>query len=397
MWTQRPRGKPPEVPPVTTLPTPMLIPRPTRCRIHLGNIRHNFRYARALAPGAKAMAVLKANAYGHGAVHVARTLAPEADAFAVARLHEAVELREAGLQTPILLLEGPVSRDEMAEALARSFWMVIAGPEQLAWFLAADHAAPTRVWLKFDSGMHRLGWDAPGLRNVYETLRAHPSVDGLVLMTHFARADEWQDPATQAQIDRFRAATQGLDAPHSLANSAGILAWPQAHGDWIRPGILLYGANPLTPDEHGRVPTHDLHPGMTLESRLIARRTLPADEPIGYGGRFVAKQETLMGVVALGYADGYPRAAEDGAPLVVRVGVDGCPARIIGRVSMDMITVDLSQAPNAQVGSRVELWGEQVDANQVARHCGTIAYELFTRITARCERIYEPADNETPA
>ena len=207
-------------------------------------------------------------------------------------------------------------------------------------------------------------------------------------MSHFARADEWQIPATQDQIDRFRAAVKGLDAPHSLANSAAVLAWPQAHGDWIRPGILLYGANPLAPDERGLVPAHDLRPVMTLESRLIALRTLPRGESIGYGGRFTTERDTPMGVVALGYADGYPRSAADGAPL----RVDGHPARIIGRVSMDMITVDLSRAPGAEVGSRVELWGENVDVNEVARHCGTSAYELFTRVTARCERLYEPAE-----
>ena len=362
----------------------MPTPRPTRCRIHLGNLLHNFRYARSQAPGTKVMAIVKANAYGHGASEVATALACEADAFAVARLQEALALHETGLRKPILLLEGAISADEMAEALARGFWMVIAGPEQLAWFLASHHRNRTRVWLKFDSGMHRLGWDARGLRSAYDALRAHPGVEGLTLMSHFARADEWRVPATQDQINRFQAAAEGLDAPHSLANSAAVLAWPQAHGDWIRPGIMLYGASPLTPDEHGHVPAHDLRPVMTLESRVIALRTLPRGESIGYGGRFTTERETLMGVVALGYADGYPRTTADGAPL----RVDGHPARIIGRVSMDMITVDLSRAPNAKVGSRVELWGENVDVNEIARYAGTSAYELFTRVTARCERIY---------
>ena len=357
---------------------------PARCRIHLDNILHNFRYARAKAPGTKVMAVVKANAYGHGAVPVAKTLAAETDAFAVARLQEALELRDAGIHHPTLLLEGVMDSREMQEATDQDLWMAITGQEQLQWFLEIKSAKTTRIWLKFDSGMHRLGWEAEELRRAFQILEHHPRVDGQVLMTHFARADECDQEATLRQIQRFRHATQGLHAPHSLANSAGILAWPQSHGHWIRPGIMLYGANPLAPDARGKVPNHDLRPTMTLESRIIAVRTLPAGEPIGYGGRFITQQETPMAVVALGYADGYPRSAADGTP----VRIHGNPSRIIGRVSMDMITVDLSHVQNAEVGSRVEFWGPRVDVNEVANHCGTIAHELFTHVTARCERIY---------
>ncbi|MGB0722969.1 MAG: alanine racemase [Gammaproteobacteria bacterium] len=357
------------------------MPPVSRARIDLGAISRNHALARRLAPNSRTLAVIKANAYGHGALAVARTLAGEADAFGVARLEEAAELRGAGIDIPILLLEGPARASEFAKAGRLGLWSAIHCQEQLQWFLDAGPMRPRRVWLKFDSGMHRLGFDVEGFRSAFARLRAERGVEEVVLMTHFARADEWTDNSTSGQIARFEAACEGLDAPRSLANSAGILAWPDSHGDWVRPGILLYGATPLLgPD----APTHDLSPVMHFESRVIAIRDLAAGESIGYGARYTAQRAMRMGVVAAGYGDGYPRAARDGTP----VRVSGYTVPLAGRVSMDMLTVDLSEHPDVKVGDIVELWGEHVSANSVATDSGTIAYELFTRMTGRAERTY---------
>jgi alanine racemase len=358
--------------------------RPTRARIDLDALRQNFRFARELAGSARLVAVVKANGYGHGAVPVARALAGAADAFGVACLEEALELRESGIAAPILLLEGVVSPDEIALVDRLGLAMAVHQREQLEWVQAARPARPLACWLKLDSGMHRLGLGAAAFAAAYATLRDCPQVGELVLMTHLARADEPDHPYTRRQLALCDAAWEGLAAPRSLASSPGLIAWPASIADWVRPGIMLYGASPLG-ERHPSAAR--LRPVMTLESAVIAVRDLAPGEAIGYGGRFVCERPTRVGVVAAGYADGYPRHARDGTP----AAVNGRLTRIIGRVSMDMLTLDLTGLPEARLGDPVELWGPCVSANAVAAASDTIAYTLFTGVTRRVPLVYQGA------
>ena len=348
--------------------------RPSRAMVDLGALRRNYLQARRLH-GGRALAVLKANAYGHGAVACARALQPLADGFAVAFVDEAIALREAGIQLPILVLEGCFCTGELETARALRCWVAVHHEEQLLMLeSAAAHdtpdTPPLQVWLKLDSGMRRAGFPLHHARAAHARLSACRSVGGITLMTHFARADEPDQPTTLLQTARFDAATAGLAGARSLCNSAGLLAWPAARRDWGRPGILLYGADPVPGGGHG------LEPVMTLESRVFATRMLQPGDALGYGGTFVADAPCRVGLVALGYADGYPRTLATDTP----VAIDGHRSRVIGRVSMDMLTVDLGLAPSAGIGSRVELWGKAVPVNTVAESAGTIAYELLCNV-----------------
>lgn len=343
--------------------------RPARALIDLAALRHNYQLARA-RHGARALAVVKANAYGHGAVRCAQALADEADGFAVAFLEEALELREAGITRPILLLEGVFDATELDAVVRHALWIVVHHEAQLRMIETTPLARPLNVWLKVNSGMNRAGFVGDAVTEAWRRLQASGKVADITLMTHFARADEPEVIATPAQVERFKAATAGLPGSRSLANSGAILGWPQARGDWARPGILLYGADPMPGEGNG------LQPVMTLESAVMAVREIDAGEPLGYGARFVAERRTRVGLVAMGYADGYPRVVPDGTP----VAIDGRPGRLIGRVSMDMLTVDLTEHPDAGLGSRVELWGRQVPVNHIATAAGTIAYELLCNV-----------------
>jgi alanine racemase len=353
--------------------------RPTTAIVDLGALLANYRLARASAPGSRALAVVKADAYGHGAVPVARALAGEADGFAVACIEEAQELRDSGITGPLLLLEGVFEPAELRLVDRLGLSQVVHTREQVQWLLAARPARPVPVWLKIDTGMHRLGFAPETAREMYATLAAAPQVASVVLMTHLARADEVDEPATRRQLERFRASLGDLRPAVSLANSAGVLGWPAAHGDWIRPGIMLYGASPFGGDA-----AQGLAPVMQLTSAIIAVRELAAGEGIGYGARYRCTRSTRVGTVAIGYADGYPRHAADGTP----VAAAGVRTRLIGRVSMDMVTVDLTDIPDAGIGAPVELWGRTVAANEVARHAETIAYQLFTGVSRRVPRRY---------
>lgn len=364
--------------------------RPSRARIDLGALRHNYALARRLH-GGRAFAVLKANAYGHGALRCAQALAGVADGFAVAFLEEALALRAAGVDGPILVLEGVFEAHELHDVQAHGLWTVVHHDAQLRMIEEAAAASPAaapslQVWLKADSGMGRAGFALADMAAAHARLRACSQVAEIVLMTHFARADEPSEAATARQIAAFDAATAGLPGLRSLCNSAGVLAWSSGHRDWARPGILLYGADPL-PE-----PAGGLKPVMTLESEVFAVRTLQPGEPLGYGARFVADRPTRVGLVAIGYADGYPRIAPTGTP----VAVDGRPARLVGRVSMDMLTVDLTDLPEAGIGSRVELWGTQVDVNVVARAVGTLSYELLCNVK-RVPLVYEDFESGASA
>ncbi len=343
--------------------------RPARALIDLDALRHNYHIA-CQRHGGRALAVVKANAYGHGAIACAQALSRDVDGYAVAFLEEALALRESGIKKPILLLEGVFDATELLEAARQGFWLVAHHSDQIEMILKTGLSAPLRVWLKINSGMNRAGVPPKDARRIWRQLMASGKVEECGLMSHFARADEPGSDATAQQIRVFDEATRGLPGARSLANSAAILAWPDARRDWARPGIMLYGADPL-PGEG-----NDLRPVMTLESRIIAVRDLAAGESLGYGARFIARRPTRVGLVAIGYADGYPRSAPDGAP----VAVDNKPATLIGRVSMDMLTVDLTDLPKAGIGSVVELWGKQVSVNQVAQAAGTIAYELLCNV-----------------
>lgn len=345
--------------------------RPTRALIDLDALRHNYLLAQA-RHGARTLAVLKANAYGHGAVRCAHALAAHADGFGVALTDEAMQLRDAGIIAPIVVLDGAFTPDELLRASAYDLWPVVHHAGQLEMLDAADLPHPVHVWLKINSGMNRAGFDIESLPAVWQRLQNNPKVGTITLMTHLARADE-PDTAlasTQDQIARFQAAVAGLEAPRSIANSPGILNWPTARGDWGRAGILLYGADPM-PGE-----PNDLQAVMTLQSTILSVREVPIGTAVGYGARFCAQRPTRIGLVALGYADGYPRSAQDGTPLAV----DGHLAPLAGRVSMDLLTVDLTDLPDAGPGSVVELWGKTVPINRIAQSAGTIAYELLCNV-----------------
>lgn len=354
--------------------------RPSRARINLGALLRNYRRAR-VQHGARTLAVVKADAYGHGAVACALVLEGEADGFAVAFLEEAVALREAGITAPLLVLEGCFDMIELATARLLGCWIVVHHEEQLRMLELAPGAEPRlQAWLKLDSGMRRAGFALEQARAVHARLTNCTGVECITLMTHSARADEPDSEMTARQVAAFDIATAELPGKRSLCNSAGLLAWPVARRDWGRAGILLYGADPLPGGGHG------LEPVMSFESEVFATRLLQPGDSVGYGGRFVANAPTRVGLVAVGYGDGYPRAAPDGTPACV----DGLASRILGRVSMDMLTVDLTGLPATGIGSQVELWGRQVPVSRVAEAVGTIDYELLCQVR-RVPRIYSNA------
>jgi len=354
--------------------------RPAHALIDLNALRHNYLLAKSLS-GQRALAVIKANAYGHGAVQCAEALAEVADGFAVACIEEALELRAAGVSKPILLLEGWFEADELPLLIEHELWAVAHHQAQLDQLESAELASPLHIWLKLDTGMHRVGFSPAEYAGIWRRLARSNKVASLTKMTHFSRADEPDTGRTEQQLAVFAEATAGLDGPASLCNSPGTLAWPSAHGDWLRPGIMLYGATPFSFEQSQ---AGQLQPVMQLQSRIIAVRELPAGEPIGYGSRFVTQRPTRVGVVAMGYADGYPRHAKDGTPVLI----DGQRSQLIGRVSMDMLTVDLTDLPGSGLGSAVRLWGKGLNASEVAAWADSIAYQLFCNLN-RVPRRYQ--------
>jgi len=346
--------------------------RPAHALIDLNALRQNYLLAKSLS-GQRALAVIKANAYGHGAVQCAEALADIADGFAVACIEEALELRAAGVSKPILLLEGWFEADELPLLAEHNLWAVLHHAEQLNQLEQTELAAPLHIWLKLDTGMHRVGFSPTEYADTWRRLERNNKVASLTKMTHFARADEPDTGRTEEQLAVFAQATEGLNGPASLCNSPGILAWPSAHGDWLRPGIMLYGATPFS---FAQPQAEQLQPVMQLESKIIAVRELPAGEPVGYGSRFITQRPTRVGVVAMGYADGYPRHAKDGTPVLV----DGQRSQLIGRVSMDMLTVDLSDLPSSGMDSTIRLWGTGLNASEVAAWADSIPYQLFCNL-----------------
>lgn len=354
--------------------------RPAIAHIRLDAFRHNYRVAKQLH-GGSALAVIKANAYGHGAVQCAQAIASEADGFAVACLEEALELRQAGITNPILLLEGFFEASELSEIVANDLWIVVHAEWQIDILLATKLAKPLHIWLKMDSGMHRIGLEASAYQQAYIRLAGHSNIAKIVCMSHFANADNLTSNHTQQQILLFQNSVQSLGAQEiSLSNSAAILAWPQAHKNWSRPGIMLYGADPLHNAGLYLKEGRPLRAVMQLTSKIIFIRNIKKGESIGYGSIFTAARNTVVGVVACGYADGYPRAASPENGVAAPVAVDSVLTKVIGRVSMDMLFVDLTDIPQAKTGSTVELWGDKILANDVAKASGTIAYELFCNV-----------------
>ncbi|MDE1168641.1 MAG: alanine racemase [Pseudomonas sp.] len=346
--------------------------RPARALIDLQALRHNYRLARDTT-GAKALAVIKADAYGHGALRCAQALEAEADGFAVACIEEALELRAGGIRAPILLLEGFFEASELELIVEHDLWCVVHSLWQLEAIEQTRVAKPLNIWLKLDSGMHRVGLHPKDFQAGYQRLLASGKVARIVLMSHFARADELDSQASAEQVVVFEEARKGLAAEVSLRNSPAVLGWPNIPSDWVRPGIMLYGA---TPFEVPQEVAAQLQPVMTLESKVICVRELPAGEPIGYGARFITPKPMRIGVVAMGYADGYPRLAPTGTPVMVA----GKRSQLLGRVSMDMLCIDLTDVPEAGLGSTVQLWGKDVLASDVAIAAGTIPYQIFCNV-----------------
>ncbi len=354
------------------------MPRPIQALIDLSALEQNLSIVRRHAPRARVMAVIKADAYGHGLLRAASAL-KSADGFALLELDAAIRLRDAGYRQPILLVEGFFSTEELALIEQYHLSAVIHHSEQLAMLSAFKRRGGLDVFLKLNTGMNRLGFMPEQFPAALELLKTSPAVGRITLMTHLALADE---PAggdsVSAQLQCFDDVAAGRNLPCSLANSAAILRYPETHADWVRPGIMLYGASPFVDRTAAEL---GLHPVMTVSSKIIAVQNLKTGDAVGYGHTFRADRSMRVGIVAGGYADGYPRHAPTGTPVLV----NGRRSRILGRVSMDMLHVDLSGIESAGVGSPVTLWGEGMPVDEVAQSAGTISYELLCALAPRMQ------------
>ncbi|MEW6981051.1 alanine racemase [Colwelliaceae bacterium 6471] len=348
--------------------------------IDLQALIHNFNVIKKMAPTTKVLAVLKANAYGHGLERIAKAL-PQADAFGVARLDEALALRAAEVVKPIVLLEGFFNVEDLPILAVNNLQIVVHNHEQLNAIINADLAEPLKVWLKIDTGMHRLGVDPNEFLHFYQSLKASKNVqNSIILMSHLGCADDLDNLITSQQISLFNELTNDCSGEKSMANSAGVFAWPDAHYDWIRPGLMLYGVSPIDNLKH-TAQSIGVKPVMTLQSSLIAVRKLKAGEAVGYGAAWVSTVDTIIGVVAIGYGDGYPRHAGNGTPVLINNRI----VPLVGRVSMDMITVDLGADSTDKVGDLAVLWGHGLPVEEIAKHATTIPYELLCNITRRVQ------------
>lgn len=358
----------------------------TKAVINLVACQHNLSVAQQASPNSKCIAIIKANAYGHGMVEIAKAL-NNADAFGVARIDEAIQLRQSHISQPILLLEGFTSKIELDLVRKNSFESVIHNESQLQ-LLEQSTGDAISITLKIDSGMHRLGFSPEEVESVIQRLeKCEQVIKPFKVMTHLANADDKHDDKTLKQIDVFYQSIDFLskellsETETSIANSAGLLGWPQSHGTWNRPGIMLYGISPFI---NNTLYEHNLKPVMTLSSKLISVKNIKKDEAIGYSGTYVCEKDMTVGIVAIGYGDGYPRHAKNGTPVLV----NGKRCSLLGRVSMDMICVDLSQQPKAKVNDDVVLWGDGLPVEEIAASAETIGYELLCGVTSRVEFIY---------
>jgi len=351
------------------------VPRNTLALIEPGALTHNLARVRKQCPAARLMAVVKADAYGHR-LDLCLPALRGADLLAVATLEEARTIRRLGAHQPVVLLEGPAQASDLSVAQELSLEVTVHHASQLDALEGFGRSPAPRVWLKIDSGMHRLGFDPESGRQAYRRLSRLPGVERINLVSHLANAGEQSSPFTKQQLQRFLAATEGLEGERCLANSAAIFCHPETHLDWVRAGIVLYGISPFAGQTGLDL---GLKPVMTLSSELIAINRVPAGEAIGYGQRFVATRDLTVGVAAVGYGDGYPRSVVDGTAVVV----NGRRCRLAGQVSMDMITIDLGSAGSDRVGDPVVLWGAGLAVEEIAAAAGTIPYELACRITRR--------------
>lgn len=353
--------------------------RKTCAIINLPALVSNYNSIANLAPQSETIAVIKANAYGHGAVEVAKSLSQHVPAFAVAFIDEALVLRAAGITQPILILEGALSQKDFAIALKQNFWLMFHNLEQISWLNKHTPPYAGKLWLKVETGMNRLGIAPNQVDNILAKL-SNEQLKNIVLCTHFSNAEQLDNPKTLLQIAKLAQVNQSDIYKKSLANSAGILNWPESHSDYNRLGIALYGATPI-PTKNLPV---KLKPVMTLQSTIIGLKQINTGESVGYGEKWQAKKPAVIATIAIGYADGYPRNAKAGTP----VFINGQLAPLAGRVSMDMITVDVTDINNIQLGDLVELWGENLPIETVAMHMDTINYELLTRVSARVPKKY---------
>jgi alanine racemase len=347
-----------------------------RAVIDTAALRSNLETIRARAPGSKVMAVVKANAYGHGLIMTAVAL-PQTDAFAVARLEEGVKLREAGITRPIILLEGVFNAEQLLEAAVHRFEVVVHEPLQVALLEAFRGTFRFTVWVKIDTGMNRLGFRPEDFPGALARLRALATpVRELRVLTHLARADERDVTMTSEQVRRFQAATGALGLATSIGNSAGIFGWSDAAGDWVRPGLALYGVSPFADVRGAQL---GLKPVMTLESAVIGLRRVPRGESVGYAAAWTAQRDSRIAILAGGYGDGMLRSLKDGSPVLI----EGQRAPLVGRVSMDMIAVDVTDLPEPHVGTRCLLWGPGLPVEEVASYAGTISYEMLCGVRQR--------------
>ncbi len=360
--------------------------RKTNAIINLPALVNNYKNIAKLAPQSETIAVIKANAYGHGAIKVAKALSQHVPAFAVAFIEEALVLRNAGINLPILILEGALSQEDFSTALKQNFWLVLHNTEQVNWLsdLSNKQTQPYsgKLWLKINTGMNRLGIMPNEADDILAKLAEilEDQIKNLVLCTHFSNAEELNNPKTLLQIKQLEQVNQKYQCKISLANSAAILNWPESHGDYNRLGLALYGASPLAPENLSM----QLAPVMTLQSTVIGLTKLSVGESVGYGETWQAKRPSHIATIAIGYGDGYPRNAKAGTP----VFINGQLAPIAGRVSMDMITIDITDIDPVNLGDLVELWGNNLPVEVVAKHMDSINYELLTRVSARVPKKY---------
>lgn len=351
-----------------------------KAEIDLSALRDNYKVIKTLAPESKVLAMIKSDAYGHGLLPAAKALS-DADAFGVSVIEEAITLRDNGITQRILLMTGVQSEQELDICIEKHIDIVVHTLEQIEMLEKLDGNNLIAVWLKFDVGMHRLGFNIKDADMVYQRLNAIKAVTKpIVLMSHLSNADQLGDGVTNQQMTDFRSIANRFDTQYSLAKSAGILAWPESHYDWVRPGIMLYGISPFqgkTGEQHG------LKPVMSFHSTIIAIKELKAGDPVSYGGTWRCPEDMKVGIVGVGYSDGYPRHAPSGTPILV----NGKRCQLVGRVCMDMLTVDLRPAGDVKIGDEVILWGKGLPIESVAEKAGTIAYEIICHVSDRVKQV----------
>jgi alanine racemase len=352
-------------------------------RIDGGALRHNLARVRSFAPASRVMAVIKANAYGHGLIATAQALVAAADSFGVARLEEGMALRGARIDNAVVLLEGVFTAAELQLAGREQFELVVHSFLQLE--LLEQYAGAHRftVWFKLDTGMNRLGFRLDEFADAWLRLGRCKAVGTTRLMTHLAAAEEIGGASARTQIERFNALTGAIALERSIANSAALIGWPQARVDWVRPGLMMYGISPVPGRDADAL---GLRPAMTLQTQLIAVRNVPAGETVGYGGLWRAPRDSVIGIAAIGYGDGYPRNLRAGTPILVNEQA----VQVVGRISMDMTAIDVTDLRTARIGDAVTVWGRGLPADRVAPYADTIAYELVCGISQRVAVEWSP-------